>query len=63
MLGCTRSDPVAAGFQYPVIYLTVNVAKKASGTVVNTVRVSGGGQTNTGNDTATDPTIIKKPGR
>jgi uncharacterized repeat protein (TIGR01451 family) len=62
-LGCTRNDPVAAGFQYPTIYLTVNVGKKASGTLTNTVRVSGGGQTNTGNDTAADATNIKKPGR
>ena len=58
-LGCTRSDPVSPGFQYPAIYLTVNVAKKAT-SVTNTVKVSGGGQTNTGNDTASDPTNIKK---
>jgi hypothetical protein len=62
-LGCTRNDPVAAGFQYPTIYLTVNVAKKASGPVTNTARVSGGGQTNTANDTAADATNIKKAGR
>ena len=59
-LGCTRSDPVSAGFQYPAIYLTVNVAKKALASVTNTVKVSGGGQSNTGNDSASDPTNIRK---
>jgi hypothetical protein len=59
-LTCTRSDPVGASFQYPAIYLTVNVDKKAPASVVNTVKVSGGGQSNTGNDTGTDPTNIKK---
>jgi uncharacterized repeat protein (TIGR01451 family) len=59
-LGCTRSDPVGAGFNYPAITLKVDVAKKAAASVTNTVKVSGGGQGNTGNDTASDPTNIKK---
>ena len=55
-LTCTRSDALAAGASYPVITLTVNVANNAAASVTNPLRVSGGGQTNTANDTATDPT-------
>ena len=57
-LTCTRSDALAAGASYPVITLTVTVANNAPASVTNSVNVSGGGQTNTGNDSATDPTTI-----
>jgi uncharacterized repeat protein (TIGR01451 family) len=57
-LTCTRSDALAAGASYPAITLTVNVAANAPASVTNSVSVSGGGQTNTANDTATDPTTI-----
>src|ERR1044072_6680910 len=57
-LTCTRNDALAAGSSYPVITLTVNVANNAAASVTNSVSVSGGGETNTGNDTATDPTTI-----
>jgi uncharacterized repeat protein (TIGR01451 family) len=57
-LTCTRSNALAAGSSYPVITVTVNVANNAASSVTNSVSVSGGGQTNTGNDTATDPTTV-----
>jgi uncharacterized repeat protein (TIGR01451 family) len=57
-LTCTRSDALAAGSSYPVITLTVTVANNAAASVTNSVSVSGGGQTNTSNDTATDPTTV-----
>ncbi|HVH34525.1 MAG TPA: Ig-like domain repeat protein, partial [Tahibacter sp.] len=57
-LTCTRSDALAAGGSYPAITLTVNVAGNAPASVTNTAAVSGGGQTNTANDTASDPTTI-----
>ncbi|HVQ37290.1 MAG TPA: hypothetical protein VMS31_07150 [Pyrinomonadaceae bacterium] len=57
---CTRSDALAAGSSYPVITLTVTVANNAASNVTNSVSVSGGGQTNTSNDTATDPTTINQ---
>ena len=57
-LTCTRSDALAAGASYPVITLTVDVANNAPASVTNTAGVSGGGQTNTANDTANDPTTI-----
>ncbi len=58
-LVCTRSDALAGGASYPVITLTVNVAGNAPPTVTNTVVVSGGSETNTANDTATDVATIK----
>ena len=59
---CTRSDALAAGASYPAITLTVTVANNAAANVVNSVTVSGGGETNTANDTATDPTTITSAG-
>lgn len=59
-LTCTRSDALAAGSSYPVITVTVNVANNAASSVTNSVSVSGGGQTNTTNDTATNPTTINQ---
>jgi uncharacterized repeat protein (TIGR01451 family) len=59
-LTCTRSDALAAGSSYPVITVTVNVANNAASSVTNSVTVSGGGQTNTANDTATNPTTINQ---
>jgi uncharacterized repeat protein (TIGR01451 family) len=62
-LTCTRGDALAAGSNssYPPITLTVNVAANAVTQVLNTATVSGGGETNTANDTATDLTIIAAP--
>jgi len=53
-LTCTRSDALAVGASYPVITVTVNVANNAAASVTNTAAVSGGGQTNTTNDSDTD---------
>ncbi|HEV3316142.1 MAG TPA: CSLREA domain-containing protein [Candidatus Angelobacter sp.] len=55
-LTCTRADVLNAGASYPAITLTVNVAANAPPNVVNTATVSGGGELNTANDTASDPT-------
>src|SRR5438876_495792 len=59
-LTCTRSDALAAGASYPAITLTVNVANNAAASVTNSVSVSGGGETNTGNDSANDATTINQ---
>src|SRR6185312_8875629 len=48
------------GATYPVITLTVNVANNAAASVTNTANISGGGQSNTTNDTATNPTTINQ---
>ena len=55
---CTRSDALGAAASYPPLTLTVNVAGNAPATVTNTATVSGGGETNSANDTASDPTTI-----
>lgn len=57
-LTCTRNTVLAAGLSYPPITLTVDVASNAPATLTNIANVSGGGQTNTANDTAADPTTI-----
>src|SRR6266403_2411143 len=61
-LGCTRSDALATASSYPTITLTVNVASSAPTSVTNTATVSGGGETNTSNDTANDNTVINPAG-
>ena len=55
---CTRSDALGAGSSYEAITLTVNVACNAPANVTNTAQVSGGGESNTGNDTANDATTV-----
>jgi uncharacterized repeat protein (TIGR01451 family) len=60
-LTCTRADALGATSSYPAITLTVNVAANAPSLVTNTATVSGGGEVNTANDTANDPTTILVP--
>ena len=57
-LTCTRSDALAAGSSYEAITLTVNVANNAASSLTNSASVSGGGELNTSNNTANDPTTI-----
>lgn len=57
-LECTRGDVLAASVSYPPITLTVNVAANAPSSVTNVAMVSGGGETNSSNDTASNPTTI-----
>ncbi len=55
---CTRTDVLASAASYPPITVTVSVANNAPASVTNTATVSGGGEVNTSNDTATDVTTI-----
>ena len=57
-LSCTRSDALAASASYPAITVTVNVAANTPASVTNNATVSGGGELNTANDSASDPTTI-----
>ena len=57
-VGCSRSDPLAAGASYPPITITLNVASDAPATVTNVGGVSGGGDSNAANNTASDATTI-----
>jgi uncharacterized repeat protein (TIGR01451 family) len=61
-LSCSRADALAVGASYPPITLTVDVALAATGTLVNQTSVSGGGETNLANNSASDPvTILPAP--
>ncbi len=60
-LTCTRSDALGVGASYPPITLTVNVDPQAPANLTNTATVSGGGETFTTNDTATDLTAVTPP--
>lgn len=60
-LTCTRSDALAPGASYPVITLTVNIPQNIRNSFTNTVTVSGGGETNTTNDTGTDTVTLGPP--
>ena len=55
---CSRSDALAAGASYPPITITLNVASNAPPSVTNIATVSGGGDSNASNNTASDPTTI-----
>lgn len=61
-LTATRSDALAAGASYPTLTITVSVSASAAASVTNTANVSGGGETITINNTATDPTTISPSG-
>jgi uncharacterized repeat protein (TIGR01451 family) len=61
---CSRfggNTPLPAGQSYPPITLTVNVAPNAPASVTNNVTVSGGGELNTANNAASDPTTVTGP--
>ncbi len=60
-VSCTRTDVLDKNTAYPPITLTVNVANNAPAQVINTATVSGGGDVNTLNDTANDPTTTIPP--
>jgi hypothetical protein len=60
-LTCTRSDALAPGLSYPAITLTVNIPINIQNVFTNTATVSGGGETNTGNNTATDTIRLGPP--
>jgi len=56
---CTRSDALAPLASYPALTATVTVAgAPPSNLLTNSVTVSGGGETQTNNDTANDKTTI-----
>jgi large repetitive protein len=58
VVNCSYTKPVNASSSTPVITITVNVAQSAGSSLTNTANVSGGGEINTGNNGANDPTTI-----
>jgi uncharacterized repeat protein (TIGR01451 family) len=57
-LTCTRGDALSAGASYPAITVTVDVALDAAASLSNGATVSGGGELETSNDSASDPTTV-----
>lgn len=57
-VSCTRSDALAAVSAYPSITLNALVGAAAPTSVTNTATVSGGGEANLLNDTATDVAAV-----
>jgi uncharacterized repeat protein (TIGR01451 family) len=55
---CTRTDSRIPNVSYTPLYIGVSVGRTAPGSVTNTVRVSGGGEVDTANNVANDPTTI-----
>ena len=53
-VSCVRSDVLIAGAAYPAITINATVTQSAPATAVNIATVSGGGEINLANDTATD---------
>src|SRR5437764_6160314 len=58
LVTCTRSDALSASATYPAITVTIAVGQSASSPITNTASVSGGGEVNTGNDSASDVTTL-----
>jgi uncharacterized repeat protein (TIGR01451 family) len=59
-LTCTRGDTLSGFVSYPSITLTVNVSASPPNSVTNVATVSGGGDVNPGNNTASDVTEITR---
>jgi uncharacterized repeat protein (TIGR01451 family) len=58
---CTQSTPLQFNNSYAPIFITVAIAANAPSNVINSVTVSGGGDTNAANNTFNDPTSIAAP--
>lgn len=57
---CTRSDPLAAGADYPAITATVNVSLTAPPSVTNTAALESVLDGNAGNNTDADATVVRQ---
>jgi hypothetical protein len=60
-LTCTRADALPSGNSYPPITLTVNIPQNIQNTFTNTATVSGGGDVNPNDNTATDKISLGPP--
>jgi CSLREA domain-containing protein/uncharacterized repeat protein (TIGR01451 family) len=60
-LTCTRSDALPSGSSYPVITMTVDIPQNITNNFTNTATVSGGGDVNPNNNTASDPVSLGPP--
>jgi uncharacterized repeat protein (TIGR01451 family) len=61
-VNCTRSNPLAPAASYEPVTLTVNVAPNAPSSLTNMATISGGGDINTTNNTASNvATVLPAP--
>jgi uncharacterized repeat protein (TIGR01451 family) len=60
-LTCSRSDALDFNLSYPLIFLNVDVATNLPAFVTNSVTVTGGGDANLNNNSASDPTAVVPP--
>ena len=60
-LTCTRADALPSGSSYPPITLTADIPKNIQNNFTNTATLSGGGDVNPSNNTATDPISLGPP--
>jgi uncharacterized repeat protein (TIGR01451 family) len=60
-LTCTRTDPLPTSGSYPPITLTVNIPIQIQNTFTNSAAVSGGGDVNQNNNTASDTVTLRPP--
>ncbi|HKV94335.1 MAG TPA: hypothetical protein VJW20_17435 [Candidatus Angelobacter sp.] len=60
-LTCTRADALPSGSSYPVITMTVDIPQDIVNNFTNTATVSGGGDVNPSNNTASDPVSLGPP--
>ncbi len=58
-VACTRSDSLAAGAGYPPIRLMVNVSSSLTGNVTDNASVSGGGDQNSSNNSASLTSFVR----
>ena len=59
-LSCSRSDVLASGAAYPAVTLTVQVADDAGTPLTNQAQVSGGGELETTNNSASRPNETRR---
>jgi uncharacterized protein (TIGR03437 family) len=60
-LTCTRNDVLASAASFPSILLTINIAENPPSSATNIATVSGGGEVNPANDTASSVSIFLAP--
>ncbi|HEY2499791.1 MAG TPA: hypothetical protein VGK24_22240 [Candidatus Angelobacter sp.] len=60
-LTCTRADALPSGSSYPTVTMTVDIPSNIPNNFTNTATVTGGGDVNPTNNTASDPVSLGPP--
>ena len=62
VVSCTRSTTLPAGQTAPTVTITVDIAATATASITNTATITGGGETNTANNSSTVTYILAGSG-